>query len=334
MVKQIVEARDRAGRQHRRATLGTLQSLVIRPATRQRYERAFVHFLRYLKQQHLDLAPTRQELDHQVCDYLEHLWQDGESLALAGDTLSGLQHYQPSCKRHLQGGWRLLKAWQLRELPARAPPLTIPTLHTLLGALHGRSATVALGVYLAFRCLLRTGELLSLHAKDIIVPPHAVSGVLYLGLTKTGQRNPHAGTVTFTDRTLAARLRAWKHTVAPDTPLIHWSAAQFRAQFKASLQEASLASFDFKPYSLRRGGATDLWLTSRNYSLVSHTGRWSSERTLRVYIQDSIALLTDLHFRPTRHQQHLQSIWTTHHRVEPASSRTNRGRGRGGRIAS
>ena len=333
-MKQIVEARDRAERQHRRATLGTLQSLVIRPATRQRYERAFMSFLRYLNQQRLELAPTRQELDHQLCDYLEHLWQEGESLALAGDTLSSIQHYQPSCKRHLQGGWRLLRAWQLRELPARAPPLTIPTLHTLLGALHGRSAVVALAVYLAFRCLLRTGELLALQAKDIIVPPHAVSGVLYLGLTKTGQRNPHAGTVTFTDRTLAFRLRAWKQAVTPDTPLIPWSAAHFRAQFKASLQEAALASYDFKPYSLRRAGAADLWMTSRNYSLVSHTGRWSSERTLRIYIQDSIALLTDFRFRPSIHQQHLQSIWTNHHRVEPASTRTNRGRGRGGRTAS
>lgn len=329
MVKQIVEAHNRAERQQRRAALGTLKSLVIQPNTFLRYRRAFTLFLQYLAQQRASIAPTRQELDHQVENYLEHLWQDGESLSLAGDTLSGIQHFQPNCKRHLPGSWRLFKAWQLRELPARAPPFTITTLQVLLGCLHAKSPSVALGVYLAFRCLLRTGELLALQAKDIVIPPRSASAVLYLGLTKTGQRNPHAGTVNFTDLPLAHRLRLWKSQVPPHTPLIPWPAAKFRSQFKLALKEAGLASFDFKPYSLRRGGATDLWLTTHNYSLVAHTGRWTSERTLRVYIQDSIALLTDLTFTPTASQQRLRHSWITHHRVEPANSRTKRGRGRG-----
>ena len=171
MVKQIVEAHNRAERQQRRAALGTLKSLVIQPNTFLRYRRAFTLFLQYLAQQRASIAPTRQELDHQVENYLEHLWQDGESLSLAGDTLSGIQHFQPNCKRHLPGSWRLFKAWQLRELPARAPPFTITTLQVLLGCLHAKSPSVALGVYLAFRCLLRTGELLALQAKDIVIPP-------------------------------------------------------------------------------------------------------------------------------------------------------------------
>ena len=209
-------------------------------------------------------------------------------------------------------------------------PLTLATLQVLLGCLHAQSPQVALAVYLAFRCLLRTGELLALKAKDIVIPPKSASAVLYLGLTKTGQRNPHAGTVTFTDLPLAHRLRLWKGAVPSHTPLVPWSAPKFRSKFKAALQEAGLASYLFKPYSLRRGGATDLWLTTHNYSLVSHTGRWASERTLRVYIQDSIALLTDLTFTPSAKQRAFQQLWTTHHRVEPARSRTTRGRGKGG----
>ena len=330
MVKQIVEARDRVQRQQRRASLGTLKSLVIQPTTLTRYTHAFRLFLQYLAHQRAQLASTRQQLDHQVEDYLEHLWEEGESLSLAGDTLSGIQHFQPDCKRHLPGGWRLFKAWQLRELPARAPPFTLPTLQVLLGCVHIQSPQVALALYLTFRCLLRTGELLALQAKDIVIPPKSASAVLYLGLTKTGQRNPHAGTVTFTDLALAHRLRWWKSTVAPHTPLVPWPPAKFRAKFKAALQEAGLASFLFKPYSLRRGGATDLWLTTHNYSLVSHTGRWASERTLRVYIQDSIALLTDLTFTPTAKQRAFSQHWTSHHRVEPARTRTKRGRGKGG----
>ena len=326
MVKQIVEPHDRVTRQQRRASLGTLKSLVIQPSTLSRYTNAFRLFLQYLTHQRASIAPTRQQLDHQIEDYLEHLWQEGESLSLAGDTISGIQHFQPDCERRLPGGWKLFKAWQLRELPARAPPFTLATLQVFLGCIHQQSPQVALAIYLAFRCLLRTGELLALQAKDIVIPPKSASAVLHLGLTKTGQRNPHAGTVTFTDLPLAHRLRS----VPSHTPLIPWSAAKFRAQFKAALQEAGLASYLFKPYSLRRGGATDLWLTTHNYSLVSHTGRWASERTLRVYIQDSIALLTDLTFIPRPHQRTLQHLWTSHHRVEPARSRTKRGRGKGG----
>ena len=44
-----------------------------------------------------------------------------------------------------------------------------------------------------------------------------------------------------------------------------------------------------KPYSLRRGGATHLFITTKSYSQVCQAGRWSAERTVRIYIQDSFA---------------------------------------------
>lgn len=90
--------------------------------------------------------------------------------------------------------------------------------------------------------------------------------------------------------------------------------------------------YGFKPYSLGRGGATDLWFTTHNYSHVAHMGRWSSERTLKVCIQDSVALLTDLHFVVTTVQRELQQYWTEVSRVEPPKSRTIRGQGRNTRF--
>ena len=292
MVKQIVEGKDKQARKERRAALGTLKSLVIKPTTVQRYQKAFAAFLSYLHAQKLQLASSRAGLDHQLEDYIEHLWQEGEGISQAGDTISSVQHFQPSCKRHLPGAWRLFKAWQLRELPARAPPFTLTTLYVLLGYIHQQSPQLALAIYVAFRCLLRTGELLALQAKDIVIPPGSSTVILYLGLTKTGQRNPHAGTVSVHDLTLSRRLQRWKSTVPLYTPLVPVSATQFRATFKNALSATHPDTFKFKPYSLRRGGATDLWLATSSYSLVAHTGRWSNERTLKVYVQDSIALLT------------------------------------------
>ena len=328
MVKQIVESQDKTVRKERRATLGTLRSLLIKPSTVDRYRKAFQAFLVFLAHQKVDLAPSRALLDHQLEDYIEHLWHEGEGIALAGDTISSLQHFQPSCKRHLPGAWRLLKAWQLRELPARAPPFTLTTLYILLGYMLQHHPSTTLGIYVAFRCLLRTGELLALQARDVITNVTSSTAVLHLGLTKTGQRNPHAGTVSIQDVTLARKLSRWKQSVDPDTHLIPLSATKFRSIFKAALAATHLERFKFKPYSLRRGGATDLWLTSRNYSLVAHTGRWSAERTLKIYIQDSIALLTDLTFHPTPDQLKYKDRWLRSYRAEPAATCIPRGRGR------
>lgn len=79
--RQIVEARTRSGRKERRRELGTLKSLVVRPATIVRYERAFKHFVAYLHQQGSEISRSKIGLDHQIEDYLEFLWEEGLPLS-------------------------------------------------------------------------------------------------------------------------------------------------------------------------------------------------------------------------------------------------------------
>ena len=180
MGRRIIDGGTQRKRIDRRKTLGPLRSLVIKPSTIIRYEKAFRLFLAFLLSQKVPLATNLLRLDDQVQCYIENLWEDGESLSLAGDTLSSLQHFQPSCKRNLPGSWKLLKTWQVHELPSRAPPFTWPTLLVILGKLHSISASAALGVHLAFRSLLRTGELLALQSKDIVIGPNGTNAVLHL----------------------------------------------------------------------------------------------------------------------------------------------------------
>ena len=233
--RKIVEAVDKQERIKRRKGLGKLADLVIQPPTATRYEKALKKFFGDLQQ----------------------LWEEGEPLSLAGDTMSAVQHHQPSLRKRLSGAWRLYKAWQQRELPARSLPFTIETLQVLLGWLHSKSPPVALAVFLAFRCLLRTGEMLAVTARDIVIPSNSCSGVLSLGDTKIAGRNPNAGMVNLTDPTLVFLLKAWKSTVSPHTALIPWSSTKFRALFEEGLVATSLQHYKFKPYSLGRGGATD-----------------------------------------------------------------------------
>lgn len=330
--RQIIEAITKEERQQRRQKLGVLRDLVLKPSTIERYQKAFKLFVEYLKGQKQVLSSTKEGLDHQVQEYIEFLWQEGEHLSLVGDTLSSIQHFQPSMKKNLNGSWRFFRTWQRYELPSRSPPFTIQTLHTVLGYLHGLHPQVALGVALAFSCLLRTGELLSLLAKDVMIPRQGHSLVLNLGETKTGARNPHANSVTCHDVTLVTLLKAWKLTAAPTDPLIPWSQAKFRKSFADSLEAFGLAAFQFKPYSLRRGGATELWNCCRSYSAVAHAGRWTSERTVKVYIQDSLALLTALNYKPNSSQQRYIRKWQEVSCVSCVEPRllksTKRGRGR------
>jgi hypothetical protein len=50
----------------------------------------------------------------------------------------------------------------------------------------------------------------------------------------------------------------------------------------------------FQGYSLRRGGATHLYLLSRNLSLVTIRGRWQNQATARIYIHEGASEKTRL----------------------------------------
>lgn len=201
-----------------------------------------------------------ERVDGQAQEFIEFLWEEGEGQSLAADVLCAIQHYQPSMRRCLNCSWRLFKTWQRFEIPARAPPMTWQIVQILMGFLHHQSPQVALSLGVAFRCLLRTGELLSLQARDIVIPAGSRCAILYLVETKTGPRNPHAGTVSCHDSTLVHLMQVWKATCDPQAFLVPWPQSRFRSTFNAALSSLELQTYEYKPCSLRRGGATDLWM--------------------------------------------------------------------------
>ena len=145
--------------------------------------------------------------------------------------------------------------------PSQGPPMTWQIVQIPMGFLHHQSLQVALSLGVAFRCLLRTGELLSLQARDIVIPAGSRCAILYLGETKTGPRNPHAGTVSCHDSTLVHLLQVWKATCDPQAFLAPWPQSRFRSTFNAALSSLELQTYECGPCSLRRGGATDLWMS-------------------------------------------------------------------------
>ena len=153
--------------------------------------------------------------------------------------------------------------------------------------------------------------------------------VIHLGQTKMSTRNAGTESTSFRSREISLMLRAWKSVHPPDAFLVNFSASCFRVWFARGLEETGLNVLPYKPYSLRRGGAAQIFLDTQSYASVCQQGRWASERTARVYIQDSVALLTGLPSSLTKTQREYYTLWhNLLNRLDP-SRNAGRKRGRG-----
>ena len=169
-VKQVLAKASKNARKEERKQLGPLTDLVVQPSTAKRYRHAVSSFFLWCHSLCIVLPASLVEFDLLVSEFINVLWEEGEGRSLAANVLSGLQHYRPFLRKHLPCSWRLIGAWNRRELPARADPVSILVLDALCGLafLKGR-ADAAVLMYLAFHCILRTGEFLRLTAGDFAI---------------------------------------------------------------------------------------------------------------------------------------------------------------------
>ncbi len=192
-----------------RAKLGSLRGMKIQPRTAQRYTHAVFHFLCWLSQFGFHLASTYDQLDTQVCEWLEYLWHSGESKGLAGDTLSGIQWLLQK-RRILDGGWSLLEVWSRHELPARAPAMPPLVLLGIAGFALSRGALdVAALLLTGFACMLRSMEMFSICRNHIALAAQ-LTGAILLPDTKSGKRRGGLETACLSDR-----LAGWSISQTP-----------------------------------------------------------------------------------------------------------------------
>ena len=299
MPKRIIEATTQNERAKQRRRLGTLQELTVQPATKQRYNRAIDGFLSFLQRNDIVLPRQRAQLDPLVCEYLEFLWSSGQGRAVASDTVAGLQDQDVCLRGQLQGAWRLLKTWSVNELPNRAPPLPAHVLHAMVGwALFHQQFTFAVSLLLGFYGMLRTGEILELRASQLLCEASQAKVLVSLGMTKGGKRQGAAESAIIGYDLVVKFVRHWK-LLAPDKTPLASSAANWRSLFTAALEALKLQDMGFRPYSLRRGGAT--WWFSKHHSLdkILLQGRWQTPKTARIYINEGLSILAELSLPPS-----------------------------------
>ena len=277
-----------------RKTLGPLQSLTVQSKTKDRYFKARQRFYEFLKKEGFEIPRRRQDLDVLVSEFIEHLWASGEGRSLANDTVAGLQDKDPRLRGQLPASWHLLKTWSLNEIPNRAPPLPEKVLHAMVGySLANNQCAFGLSLLLGFYCMLRTGELLGVRANHIAMTKPTSVAIVSLGMTKGGKRQGAAESATLGVLDVLKLLWKWKQSNLVGAHLCP-SPYRWRTLFAQTLEALGLESFNFRPYSLRRGGATHWFRHHGSFDKLLVQGRWAAPKTAKVYINEGLAILAEL----------------------------------------
>ena len=263
-----------------------LRELLVERKTLQRYELAVGWFMQWCLLVGLGTAQNFEELDWQLSEYLEFLWEQDQRRGLAGDTLSGVSHYA-NAKRKIPFSWRLLAAWQRNEVPVRAPPMSRLMALAIAGAAAlDNDGWFALSILVGFHAFLRTTELLTLTVGQVILSPTTNEVVLDLGYTKSGKRRGARELVVLDEPVCASLLRMAVAGRDPTHLLVGCTPTQWRQKFAKYCEAAGLAGFELKPYSLRRGGATAFFMLTGSISLALERGRWGQSATARIYLTE------------------------------------------------
>lgn len=255
-------------------------------------------------------------LDEKVCKWIRTMWRKGEPLLTIGDALSALHFFQPGTKRQIPHAWKLFATWRKIEVPARAPPLTQQLVRGMSAlALHRKQLSMATCLLLGFHALLRTGELLKVRGTDLIIGKN--HGLLRLELTKTGRRHSVSEAISLQDDLVLTLLQTLldirKSQNCLESCLWDQSHQSFRQQFKKLTNDFGLAHLGFRPYSLRRGGATAFFQATLSMEATLLRGRWESTRVAKLYINDGLSFLPSL-----KTTQTTTKMLRKHHFISPS----------------
>lgn len=288
-VKKRTQVQRRAERRGLR-----LRELAVKKATLLRYKKALLKGLdAWDFTTNFTSIPM---LDLDISDYIEFSFEEGDSIGHIGDFLCGLQMYFPMVRNRLSSAWRMFKIWKKHERRLQATPIPPSLLRGLLGFCLQRGHLVLLLLLsLGYFGLLRTGELLGLRRQDLQVCSDCA--LIFLGNTKGGSRENKDEHIVIRQPQAMSVIRAYLRTSGdPADQIWKTSGQHFRSCFSELLHHFGAANLGFRPYSLRRGGATSLYRQGWPTENILILGRWKSTSSARTYIDDGLTQQASLCF--------------------------------------
>jgi hypothetical protein len=251
-----------------------------------------------------------EQFDELCGDFIEALWEDGHNRGSAADFLSGIQHALPWCRGNLKHSWRLYSTWSKMEPPARAVPMTADILRGFAGlAWKQGDVGESLAMLIGYQGLLRTGEITKLKKRDWTWIPSRKLALLLLGDTKGGKRRGEQETISIDDPTLCQLVNAYLARRQDHDTICGRSGPSFRSWFRRLVQSTALGrQVAYKPYSIRRGAATDFFQRTRNLDALAARGRWANVQTARIYVEEAGAEAAEIYI--TKRDKLLFADWS------------------------
>ena len=262
--------------------------------TRRLYKKEVARFIEFVEKE-LGALPTEAEtLDEQMGEYINMLFQEGESISHAGWLLSGFKRFMPRVKRDLVVSQQFYNNWNRHHVPFRAVPMPWNICKALAALAHEAKQTeVALLLLVGYVFYLRSMEMLNLQKADIIFDLRHGTCFVTLKDTKTS-RNMVQHLALHNASLTGVLYNLWDDL--PAGKLWPYSVHVFRKCFNLLLSTLGATPLNFTLYSIRRGGATHAYVRSRNLDTVVIQGRWKDSRTARIYLDDARASMLRLAF--------------------------------------
>jgi integrase len=264
----------------------------ITPKTRTAYQKALRRLLAWIQKQTGTFPETFEALDELVSEYLNEMYQEGESITYGGYVLSALKRFIPRAKPQLLLSQSYFRNWKKDHVPVRASPLSWHVVRALASAAFCiKRFDLCLCLLLGFIFFLRTSEIMHLKVSDVKIFDTCTIAI-NLGLTKTSKHNEQS--LHHRDERLSDIVKFCLHELVDQVYVFDQPVGLFRENFTSLCNFCFLQDCNFSPYSLRRGGATWYFLATGSFDLVIQRGRWLDVPTARVYISDSQANLIRL----------------------------------------
>lgn len=299
-----------------RRNLGALSDSLVKPKTLTRYVTSVTEFKQFHNLRDNFAVADFEAFDQQVGDFLCHMWETGRTKSEASYMVAALQFFKPMLKHRLNYSWRLLKAWNKLELPTRAFPLGPSMVAAFAHVLRQWKEQAASWLILVgFSLFLRTGELLKLQRKDIMLAMAPSKSVVFLrdskGINKNDQQIEKL--VVYEATADLALRKLCEGLSGPDYLWPH-SPQRFRDLWHSVVKYFELEKFHVIPYSMRRSGATAAHQNGVSLDHLLVRGRWKSISTARIYLDEALLELGNATFsrKTTRLlYQHHQSFQQT-----------------------
>ena len=124
-------------------------------------------FPRWRKVQSLCADPDFPELDLQLGEYLNYLYQGDMPLYLGTNCIAGFKKFHPRCKRQIDTACAWLNNWSRIASKVQAMPLHPDLVKAFVSfGILRREPDFALAVYVGFLALLRGCEIFGLRMTD------------------------------------------------------------------------------------------------------------------------------------------------------------------------